>query len=359
MKSALLILFAFSLLSTRGLAQNRSIRDLPLAQRAAVNQLIEVQMQVNDYWAPMSDSFAVLDRMLPTRGSRNYFLKDWLLAITELAQETTALHQLHAEIGSEEFWKLGANGTRGGNGTFERWILTRDVRTSNLISLGSLFLPLHYAFARLSETDWKEFKKNFVRAVEESQVQLKKSQEALVARKISEKSAELAGSGFSENSKTAFMTKFAKGIREKSNPDFNASYLAAVSSNLLSDLRVINGWSVGQVPSAALIQQIQLRKMDFIEKVFEGSYLDQDQKNQIADDIGQRVRPLGQGPDEIETEKIVSKFFRFDGFMFRIQKLSTYLTAGRNDKNIAAEFARNVGIESAAKTCYGLFAPTN
>ena len=225
------------------------------------------------------------------------------------------------------------------------------------MSAGNLFLPLHYAFAQLSEADWKEFKKLFARALAESQVQLTKSQAALVTRKIAETSAQITDAGLSESSKTAFMMKFAKGLREKSNPDFNASLLAAVSAGLLSDTRVINGWSIGPGPSAALIQQIQLRKMDLVDQTFEGSYLDQDQKNQIADEIGRLVRPRGQEPHEIETEKVVNKFFRFEDLMLRIRKLKSFLVAGRNGDDIAAEFANNVGIGSVARSCEQVFAP--
>jgi hypothetical protein len=327
------------------------------AEPRSVEVLTEVQAsnQYANRSAPLNDSFAVLDRLLPTPADRDLFFNDWFAALSDFARETSDLHRRHIKMPDSELFAAGITGSQDRDGSFAKWVLTTDKGLFALIRAGGIFnVPIFYATARLNDAEWLQFKAGFEKALDQGQTELRRSQEYLKARTLALKA--LNQNPFKPKAEAQQNLKsMAEALQKTPSEEFNVSFLANLSAKLLINTQLTNDWGFRQRPSLEALRAMQLRKMDLIEILFRGPYLTQDQKNQTADGLIDFFKVAADPRADSSFAKAKSELFDFEPFQSRLRTLGTFLTKGSNpDYGYDEEYARIVG-GSPVRSCRKIF----
>lgn len=270
---------------------------------------------------PLVESLPQLEKFIPNRNDHLQFLIDWTTVITDLARETTKLHELRLQIGDDVYTKLGARGPHGGNGTFEKWILTQNAKLYKLMNSEYLFLPLKFALTKFSDSDWAEYKPIIQEAMKISQDQM------ILADKI-----------------------IPRGLYPTQS-SFNVSFLTEVVSNLLLNGNVIQSSYYFPKLTTEEVQRTQMRKMDLLEIAFKENYLTQDQKNEVASNIAEFFRraydqDASKVYDQAQEQIDLKKLYAFEPLLSRIKNLGLSLakTTTAGFANAPEEFKKYIGM---------------
>jgi hypothetical protein len=307
-----------ALFSQNSLAQE--VTGYQPAPRPSFDVLLKLAALNSAGEANTSTMTAQFNTLLPENSAKVAFLNNWLDALTDVSRETTRLTQLKSDsffdraVVTSMLNQIKQVSDLDFEGT-SITMLTSDARFVKLARTPLIgHVPMNYATAILSDTEWKAFVQKYKTALEESHQELKSTQKIL-----------------------------------ESDMNFNISFLARAGA-FIFDYEI---WSTHAKLTDSELHVIQSRRLDIFELLMQSSFLTQEQKNIAAERLIAVFNDANAG--NVEDQKIKrTNYANDDSILMRLRNLTQYLTNNARGEATKDRFIQAVGI-GPAKTCEEFF----